>query len=764
MPRCFLSSSRGWLFGRRPLRAWCRALLVPSLLVLATLALLGGAIRQATAQLSQVAGTDARPSLDPKQPVTFIADSVEYDRERGLVTATGHVEAWQNDHILRADRITFDRNTNVAAARGNVVLLEPDGQVIFADYAELSQGMKDGVLSGMRALLAENGRLAANGMRRTNGKLNELSRVVYSTCDLCEKDPTRPPLWQLRALSAVQDTENKRIEYHDSVLEMWGVPVSYFPYLSHPDPSVKRSSGLLIPSLGSSKHIGAFAAQPYYWVINEQSDMTVTPMMTSKAGPQLGLEYRHRFNAGEISLDSSINQYHGRTEGTIFARGQFNLDPSWRIGFDLNRASSANYIRDFNLGRFAENGVSVLPSQVFLEGFGQGAYFMLNSKLYQSISTSVTNSRLPLVFPRVQYSYFGSVDPLGGRFSLDTNAFNISRTDGTKTRRSAFSMNWNRPLTGPVGDLWKLTLNTTGALWDANDLHQQPNFLGRDKISTGRVHPQLALEVRWPFIRDAGAWGSQVIEPIAQVITAPKIGFGRFFNVPNEDSLDLEFSDTNLFALNRFPGIDRMEGGTRANVGLHAAWFLGGTSFDGLIGQSYRTETDSVFPTGSGLNGKVSDIVARATVAPTKWMDVTYRNRMDKDSFNIRTADTTASLGTNALRMSAGYTYSTYNPYQLYAYPPPPGPASGYYTPRNEISLGMSSSFDNYRLAGLARRDLASGQMVSIGAMGGYEDECYIFDIRFQRRYTSVNNDKGAATILFQMTLKSVGQVGVRAM
>ena len=122
------------------------------------------------------------------------------------------------------------------------MLLEPDGQVLFADYAELTQDMKNGVLRDMRAILAENGRLAANGARRTEGEINELSRVVYSTCNLCAKDPTKPPLWQIRALSAVQDLEHKKIEYQDAVLEMYGFPVGYMPYFWHVDPSVKRAA------------------------------------------------------------------------------------------------------------------------------------------------------------------------------------------------------------------------------------------------------------------------------------------------------------------------------------------------------------------------------------------------------------------------------------------------------------------------------------------------------------------------------------------
>ena len=89
------------------------------------------------------------------QPAFYQADQGTYDRETGIATLTGHVEFWQNDRVLLADRVTYDRNTNVAAATGHVVLMDPDGQTVFSDYAELSGGLKDGVLSGLQALLPE---------------------------------------------------------------------------------------------------------------------------------------------------------------------------------------------------------------------------------------------------------------------------------------------------------------------------------------------------------------------------------------------------------------------------------------------------------------------------------------------------------------------------------------------------------------------------------------------------------------------------------
>ena len=153
------------------------------------------------------------PPVSNSQPVTFIANRITYDRTTGIVTATGHVQAWQNDRVLEADRITYNRNTGITIATGHVVVVEPDGQVLFADRARLTDGMQNAVLTGMSVRLAENGRLIANGGQRTGGKVNELARAVYSTCNLCAKHPEAPPLWQITGSKIVQDLVNKRIEY-----------------------------------------------------------------------------------------------------------------------------------------------------------------------------------------------------------------------------------------------------------------------------------------------------------------------------------------------------------------------------------------------------------------------------------------------------------------------------------------------------------------------------------------------------------------------
>jgi LPS-assembly protein len=274
----------------------------------------------------------------------------------------------------------------------------------------------------------------------------------------------------------------------------------------------------------------------------------------------------------------------------------------------------------------------------------------------------------------------------------------------------------------------------------------------------------MAVDFRWPFARYSGAWGTQLIEPIAQVVIAPQSGDSQLRRIPNEDSLDFEFTDANLFGFNRFTGIDRLDGGVRANVGLHGAWYLGGTTFDGLVGQSYRTTKDELFPEASGLHDQVSDIVARGTFAPTKWLDLTYRTRLDKNTLATHFADAVASVGVDRFRVSGGYIYTNFDPYSYYDQPAPPPAGNTYYFPRNEATLGVSTKWGNYRVVANARRDLQTNQMVMVGGDAIYEDECFIFDLKFYRRYTSINGDNGSTALLFLMTFKTIGQFGYRAL
>src|SRR5690606_30849915 len=143
----------------------------------------------------------------------------------------------------------------------------------------------------------------------------------------------------------------------------------------------------------------------------DSSDATIAPIVAARNGPAADLQYRRRFNNGRITIDGSLGYYRSPTGGNgaaghVFARGEFNIDDTWRWGFDVNRASSLNYLRDFRV----QNWQPVLASQLYLEGFGQGSYTRLDSRTYQGLASTIIARRLPVIAPYYQYSYAGEPD------------------------------------------------------------------------------------------------------------------------------------------------------------------------------------------------------------------------------------------------------------------------------------------------------------------------------------------------------------------
>jgi len=710
---------------------------------------------------------DAAPPAAPRaasapaadQPVTFTAEEVEYDQNRALVVARGRVEAWQGNRVLRADEFTYDRNTGIATARGHVQLIEADGQVIFADSVELRNQFRDGVLEGLRGLLAQNGRVAAAGARRTDGTFFDLSRIVYSACDPCRDDPLAPPLWQLRARTATLDQQARQARYRDAVVEFGGVPLFWTPYLQHPAGGAPRQSGFLSPTFGVTRFLGAFVETPYYWAIDQSQELALRPQIATGAAPNLGLEYRRRFNFGEIAAEGSLGYLDGsdRTErgfgGHLFSRGRFSLDETWRAGFDLNLATSENYLRIYRYG-----ARRLLTTTLFTEGFwGTESYARLDGRGFQGLRRTDDNSRIPVVLPNLYWDWHSPPDPLGGTFTIDTWNFAVFRERGTDTQRAGTRIGYSLPATDGWGGLWTLRAQTDLAVYGFTNLSGAPNFsTGANDGGTTLANIRAGLDWRMPFVRPAGAYGLQLIEPRLQVVTGPLTGAQA--GVPNEDSIDFEFTDANLFSLNRFAGRDRQEGGTRLDYALRGAWYFpNGGLLEGLAGASYRLQRDGgPFYQGSGLEDRASDYVARARAMPVPWLEFFGRGRFGQQEGELRFLDlsSTVSLPTETT-ITAGYLHT---------------PAVPYLNPvrnRDEVGLGVTQRVGHWRFSAFGRYDLDFSRPVAIAASAGYEDECFLFEARFLRRFAenpATGRDYPANTVLlFRIGLKTVGDFGFRA-
>src|SRR6185295_368528 len=249
---------------------------------------------------------------DTPDTIRMIADQVGHDENLGIFVARGNVEILREDKIVKADVVTYNERTKRITASGNVQLLEPDGDTQFATYADVTDDVKEGILYDFRMLMKDNARLAANRAYRVDQDTKEILRKgVYTPCAQCAEDPSRAPLWQIKAYSAIRDKVAKTITYHDAWLEMFGVPVLYTPWFRHPDFDVERQSGMLSPELHYSSKNGLQISTPYFATLGPDKDITFTPIfrfggeLQEHPGAVAVLEYRQRVRNGRFRIEGS---------------------------------------------------------------------------------------------------------------------------------------------------------------------------------------------------------------------------------------------------------------------------------------------------------------------------------------------------------------------------------------------------------------------------------------------------------------------------
>ncbi len=678
----------------------------------------------------------------PVIPIRLSAAEMQYDKDNGTVTAVGNVDIRYGGRRLIADRVVYNQNTDIIVAEGNASLTDTNGKILFGDRFEITGDMKDGIAQNIGLLLADLSRVAATGARRSDGETTEMRNAVYSPCRLCEDDPSAAPMWQLKAVRVIHHGEEKIIEYRDAWLELFGYPVAYTPYLSHPDPTVRRKSGFLAPSFGNSTDLGFVTQIPYYWVIDDQSDVTFTPIYTSDAGSGGSAHYRLKHMSGKIDAKTSFvaADKDKDFQGHVDAEARFDISKTWRWGLDLERATDETYQRRY--GYPTQSGI--LTSRAYMEGFRGTNYAAINTYSFQDLEAGVGRNETPTVLPLVDLNYAGKRDRFGGFTSIDFNALALTRYDGADTRRLAVRSRWDRPFSGAFGDIYNASVSLATDAYHASEYRLEDSSTTFSGF-TGRVFPRAELEWRFPLVKP-GERVSQNLEPIASVVLAPN--GGNPDKIPNEDSQELEFDDTNLFRDNRYDGFDRVDGGVRFNYGIK--WGIvgrkgGSTSL--LIGQSYRPRTDTSFATVSGLEDNFSDIVTRFNLKPGRYIDLVHRSQFSPDNFTPKRNELAMSVGVPALRIGTNYIFV--------------GQQQGSeFAGREQISNSVSSQINkNWRATFSSLNDLEASELRSLGLQLIYENECVIFTTQLTRTFFEDREIRPTDTVGFRLVLKTLGEV-----
>lgn len=713
----------------------------------------------AAARPAQPESAGARPAAQPEgQPFLLTSDSLTYEEDGKVAVAKGRVEISRAERRLLADEVRYDQARDRVTARGNVALTEEGSDTFFGDEVEVTGDLRDGFIEGARMLRADDSRLAANRAVRTGGRRTELERAVYSPCPLC-KEKGRP-LWQLRARNVVHDQAARTVTYRGAVMELFGLPVAYAPWFRHPDPGVERQSGFLAPSFGASSELGAFVEAPYHYVLAPNRDLTLAPIVTQSAGAVLAGEYRElRAGVGRTELAGSVTytDEHAReasgeepegkeVRGHVKGRGRYPVGARTQAGFDAELTTDDSYLERYNF-----SSDDVLENRAFVERVAGRDLLSLAGLYFQGLREEDDQDRIPVVLPLAEARRTSGPLRWGSTWTAETSLLGLTRASGLDTRRLSTTGSWQVPFVGAIGDLYRLQASLRGDAYNTKGDAETFSAAG-DASTTGRVIPRLTGDWAWPLAGGGGGLGGWTyqVEPAASLSLAPAGGNDN--SIPNEDSRDFEFDDTNLFEADRFPGLDRVEGGGKLAYGARfSAFGPRALQVAGSLGQSLRAYGSSPFPEGSGLEDPLSDYVGRVELRPSQLLDLGFRFRVAKDELELRRSDLNLAAGPSWLRVTVDYINLTREPSRQ---------EERGFESREELVLGARTQVTStLALGAQTRRDLTRDATVASQFGLLYTHPCLTVLAGLERSFTTTGEVDDETTALVRLAFRNLGEI-----
>nr|WP_275092482.1 LPS-assembly protein LptD [Sinorhizobium meliloti] len=727
---------------------------------------------------------DLQPNIPADAKLLLTANELVYNRDTEKVTVRGNVQIEYGGYKMVARQVDYDQKSGRILATGDIQLIEPGGNIVYADRMDVTDDFGNGFVQALRIETTDLTRLAAETGERRNGEEFILNKAVYTACTPCNTKPEHRSLWHIKAQRIIQNGRTRTIRLEHAYFELFGKPIAYIPVMEIPDHTVKRKSGFLFPQFRYTQKLGAGVGVPYYWAISPHMDATITGTGLTRQGFLLEGEFRQQFHNGLHTLNvAGISQLDREqfTPGTVDAletnrgmiasRGKFEINPRWSFGWNVLVQSDNNFAKTYDLSTF--DGTTYV-NQAYLTGLGKRNYFDLRAfyfDIQDADPGSIDENKQP-VAQVLDYSYTAPEPILGGELNADFNLTNIKRNrldrvnvlgverfrglEGTSHRLTG-ELEWKRTFIAPGGLVLTPLLAARGDALGMN-VDDPVGYTGNFTSSDAETRRMLTagLEARYPILF-AGETSTHVLEPIGQLYARPDEQYAG--GLPNEDAQSFVFDATNLFDRDKFSGYDRIEGGTRANIGLrYTGSFDSGYGLRAIAGQSFQLgglnsfATDDLVKAGadSGLETDSSDYVAMLGIDAPSGLMASLSGRLDESDFSLRRAD--ATVGYLGLNWQAALTYTRIEAQPTYGSP----------FDQDEIQTAAAYRFHEYwSVFGAVTYDIDAGVVSRNGLGITYDDQDTLFSIVYKQERDTDSSLANDWSIGARISFRTLGDVYV---
>ena len=512
------------------------------------------------------------------------SDKIVYDKKNSIIfTDTKSIYIDTKGNTLIADNFTYDLKLKIIKANNNVKYLDKEGNIFYFSNLQYNETNEVGAgnyfkgflvdkssVEGSRAEFNNKSKVLVVENKKNRSLIDSIFKIfekesnTFTPCE--QKDNNLKtikencPDWRLETQKTIFDKNTNMVYHYGSVLKIKDIPVFYTPYFSHPDSSVKRKSGFLPPTIKNFTDLGQTIKIPYYLALDQNKDLTFSPIYYFDERPIFLIEYRQQNNKSKFYLDSSYTEgykhlNYRNSDGDLIQRSSgsknhffFNFLGNYDdllfskndLEINVQRISQKNYLNVNQINtEHVRQDITSLNSNIILNSYENNKKLSLRGNIYENLNDDNKDTKYQYLLPSINFSNFFreykqninltnslEMKNVGGN---SNQAYQINNIETTSDGRiSSF-------LLDGVNNVFKSSFN------NINFYNQ--NIAGQKENLNNDLYISAAIESTYPLIK--------IHEKNEQVIS-PKI-FAKFTNgstnVTAYQNKILSYSD--IYSLNR---------------------------------------------------------------------------------------------------------------------------------------------------------------------------------------------------------------------
>ncbi|MGB3338425.1 MAG: LPS assembly protein LptD [Devosia sp.] len=701
--------------------------------------------------------------IDASAPAAVEANTLTFDSNTNVITATGDVVLSQGGYTVTGQNLVYDRNMNALKFVGSVTVRDPSGNLAEMTDLDVTGGMKQAFVNSLTITTYDGARITADSVDYDAALRTLLEKATYAPCGDCIDDAGRRIGWSVNTSRITYNAEDGSLYLEQPTLSLLGIPVAWLPYLWLPDTSDLALANVRTPTYDYGELTGHRLEVPYAVYSSRWTDIILTPTFMTRQGFLLGAEWVQRFDAGSFQIKASglyqldrnafsFPEAQREWRGAIQTSGEFKPIADWTVGWSYTAFTDAAYLTDYRLTT-AKSSVT----QVYATHLTDDTFIDARLQQFNQLGnvTAADQGKQGANLPLVRFEHVQDLGPGNGRVEISARLLGVRRElDATTT------VNGVPYVYGYAGNKQHLSLQ---AGWQtqwigAGGFVATPYLGGRADVAyydgasallpgattLWSATPIAAMDVRFPLAASDGTT-THLIEPIAQLVyrgsDTTSVG------ITNDDAQSFIFDDTNLFSYNRFSGGDRQETGLRATVGgRYQANFADGGYIEVIAGQSFQLAGPNAFATpgqantavGAGLSATASYAVLGAYGSFTPGLKLGGKLQVDTATMQVARTGFGGSYSKDGYGASLGYTYIATNPGQ------------GMVLPQHEIGGEVTVPVAEYwSIKAHSYWDLAANTWLQVGGGIVYDDGYLVIGanaLRTGSTHTSPNETRLTAT------------------